>query len=808
MMSAALVHMLIQDLNWSFKLNSYEKYLEEYPEYKKLINILGKHYFETKDDEITFLLDESKLNELLTNDESTKYIKDSCLFFLKEKNGEFNTEKIKNLFNPIVKLFNAWEKADSPGYPPQLPLIIFLIIVASEMGDRFNYNNYYSPLIEALDLDESQRGLVVRSYTDTFSSNSINKLFEEINIWVGTEKNLNTNFQEGSVTNSKHIGWVVNQAIFNQKDLYILTSFFHKMHLNPNDIPNIEIFKNRLINDFYRFSSERRWQSKFSHNLKNRLKEAVNGNEVIRDVIASVLHKELISWDCLELSPDGNRTITSRLAFSEPDPKRGIEFICNLIETDLIAEHEDQNAHAILSDESEETLEIIFKRDIYEDFWFVQLDNFNNSEYTYKLSNYKINILSEDKQIRVFDSKSSNEDGNSKKGSFENMWVELMSNDKPNSISKYSIVCENSKKKLVTDYLNKNAVTFPQFINIENHTVFLNFQFIENREEEKNELKVLNSFRSDSYRLSFYGGLEINQGNYLINHLPSLIIPKEYQELDYSVFANDFELDYIRDIGKTSEYDLNLLKIGDNKNFGEILIKTYKNDLVVDSKIIRYEDYPKTEYVFDSLENELLAYDIELGKNNEMNFLNIYPKKIKTEDLKDGYISGGYIKVTNENRIPKSKFELETINTKWNFIEIIGQQEGSKLRIITTTGNGGNRFNYIGKLESLNKLFTTKELEPVFQHDLANNLNRFTLTEIPFEYPAVFIIYEFNGKKNIKQIGELPPKAITDESDFLKEKAIEWRKLIINTNENFKTNGNNFVKNELWKQYVSFAGKL
>ena len=37
MKSATLVHMLVQDLNQNFKLNSYEKYLEDYPEYKKLI---------------------------------------------------------------------------------------------------------------------------------------------------------------------------------------------------------------------------------------------------------------------------------------------------------------------------------------------------------------------------------------------------------------------------------------------------------------------------------------------------------------------------------------------------------------------------------------------------------------------------------------------------------------------------------------------------------------------------------------------------------------------------------------------------
>ena len=86
---------------------------------------------------------------------------------------------------------------------------------------------------------------------------------------------------------------LVNQAIFNQKDLYILTSFFHKMHLNPNDIPNIEIFKNRLINDFYRFSSERRWQSKFSHNLKNRFTVTINEVEIIKENVIFKVPKKL-----------------------------------------------------------------------------------------------------------------------------------------------------------------------------------------------------------------------------------------------------------------------------------------------------------------------------------------------------------------------------------------------------------------------------------------------------------------------------------------------------------------------------------
>ena len=48
------------------------------------------------------------------------------------------------------------------------------------------------------------------------------------------------------------------------------------------------------------------------------------------------------------------RTITSRLAFSEPDPKLGFEFIINLVTTDLITDQVDQIAETIITEEDEE----------------------------------------------------------------------------------------------------------------------------------------------------------------------------------------------------------------------------------------------------------------------------------------------------------------------------------------------------------------------------------------------------------------------------------------------------------------------
>ena len=140
------------------------------------------------------------------------------------------------------------------------------------------------------------------------------------------------------------------------------------------------------------------------------------------------------------------RTITSRLAFSEPDPKLGFEFIINLVTTDLITDQVDQIAETIITEEDEEIEEVVFKRDIYENFWYLLLEDFGNQDSSYRLKN-SINISILEKPIKVF--------ANEKSGlhNFSNMWVELRDNEKPDSINSYSVICQSSKKKIVIDYL-------------------------------------------------------------------------------------------------------------------------------------------------------------------------------------------------------------------------------------------------------------------------------------------------------------------------------------------------------------------
>ena len=791
-------------------MNSYEKYLKDYPEYEKLINVLGVHYFGNNDSETSLVFDDVKINELLDTEDSRALIKDIIINFL-SKNKSINLDDQKDKFLEIRNLHNLWQQNGSEGYPPYFPIIVFFIVVAGEMGGKYNFNNYYDPLLESLSLKDKSKNDLIKSFTNTFSNNGNLKLFSELNSWAEL-KNIRTDFHEGSTHNIRNIGWVTSQGLFNQKDLYVLTSFFQKMQLNPNDIPNIEVFKNRLVVDLYQFTKESSWVSKFSKNLKKNLETAVNNKTDLLLVISEVLLKQLSKWDGIELSSDGVRTITSRLAFSEPDPKLGFEFIINLVTTDLITDQVDQIAETIITEEDEEIEEVVFKRDIYENFWYLLLEDFGNQDSSYRLKKYSINISILEKPIKVF--------ANEKSGlhNFSNMWVELRDNEKPDSTNSYSVICQSSKKKIVIDYLKKYSSSKPVYLDHNDYCIFLNVTFLENREPQNNELKVFNSIKNDSYRLNFYGGLEVRTGVYIKDHLPLLIVPKEYIDKKYKLLINESELEVEANSLNIYEIDLNNAEIDLSKKNGELNIKVIKDDIAIDTKQINYQDFPAPEYLHNSLENDLLAYDIELGQNNEMNFINIIPKTIKSEELKDGYISGGYIKVTNEYQISKSKFEKETINTNWKFIDILGNKEGYKKRIITTNKFGGNRFKFINNLENANKLFTSKNLTPVFSTDLGDDLNRFINTEIPFpDSKAVWIIYEINGRKKIKQIdSELPTEYVAEMSSVSKnqnfnktmERNLAWRRLIINTNNDLKNNNDPNVNNELWKKYVKFAESM
>ena len=116
-------------------MNSYEKYLKDYPEYEKLINVLGVHYFGNNDSETSLVFDDVKINELLETEDSRALIKDIIINFL-SKNKSINLDDQKDKFLEIRNLHNLWQQNGSEGYPPYFPIIVFFIVVAGEMGEN------------------------------------------------------------------------------------------------------------------------------------------------------------------------------------------------------------------------------------------------------------------------------------------------------------------------------------------------------------------------------------------------------------------------------------------------------------------------------------------------------------------------------------------------------------------------------------------------------------------------------------------------------------------------------------------------
>ena len=195
----------------------------------------------------------------------------------------------------IISLHKHWEDSNSPGYPPQLPLVIFLIIVAS-VGSIDWYSAYFKPLSRALSLDETdqnQRTRLRKQYISTFSENA---LFEDINNWVVNNKDKDTSFREGST--NKHVGWVVEQAIFNQKDLYSLTDFYKQYEINEfqHDITK-EFVKHPIIHQLNRYFFSNAYREKrFSTNFRKAIKDFNRNDTSLQNLIVNKLYNHIKTW--------------------------------------------------------------------------------------------------------------------------------------------------------------------------------------------------------------------------------------------------------------------------------------------------------------------------------------------------------------------------------------------------------------------------------------------------------------------------------------------------------------------------------
>mgnify|MGYP001156888185 FL=1 len=655
-------------------MNSYEKYLVDYPEYKKLIEILGEHYLESPDEEISFLLDEFELNNLLDTDVSLEEIKNACTNLLTGNNQkELSSGKI---FGNLINLHKHWEDSSSPGYPPQLPLIIFLIIVASEMGSIDWYSAYFKPLSRALSLDETdqnQRTRLRNQYISTFSENA---LFEDINTWVVNNKGKDTSFREGST--NKHVGWVVEQAIFNQKDLYSLTDFYKQYEINEfqHDITK-EFVKHPIIHQLNRYFFSNAYREKrFSTNFRKAIKDFNRNDTSLQNLIVNKLYNHIKTWDGTVVSPIGLQELHSRFAFEF----NRADNVCIWNRLIILPGSNLELSNEEIATNENTNEEITYSKDPQGyHFWETEINDLN-SERNDNFQNKKLRASFRSNPVRIYEKKESGD------LSIPNVWVELDQSLKPQRNEEYVVSCSEEFLDETQRYLKEFAIDFDEnkCFSIHDHKFYYDIEFYENRTYKDNELDIFNPEKTDTKRLKLSYGLEVSNNSYLINFLPTLFIPNDFfqesENLEIIVNESTISIDKNPE-GNTTELDLNTVSTLNNYS-GEVRVNCLQN--------IKFnvEKHKTLSEIRSEEELKILGWNIK-PKDGELSLDKISAHEINTQERLDGFISGGELHLTDEYKITEDSIVVNNVKTKFDTTWIICSQIGHFRKVENTIDSWG-----------------------------------------------------------------------------------------------------------------------
>ena len=842
-------------------MNSYEKYLKDYPEYEKLINVLGSHYLSKEKEVISFVVDENVLSELFEVDNFSEYIKQGCLKFLTEN---FKKDLNKNsIFSNLEDIYEAWKQNGEPGYPPQLPIVIFFIVVASQMGEQDWWSAYYKPLTRAMNLDENKnsRTRLMRQFLKIFTnSDDTPGLFHELNVWIEQNLLVSSNFREGLTVPTRHIGWVVSQSIFNQKDLYSLTEFYDEFLLHPETIPvdgDIESWLDTVVLSLRRYlSSNKIRQKKYSNNLRKAvLSEKSSSDKTALKVLKDTLLNEISNWNGTVLSSTGEENIQGRFAFEINFHTKENYFSCLLINPPK--KFNFSNEEYALDNLTGMSVE--YKKDEFNNFWSAGIDNLqNNREESFE--NQKLQVSYQSKDIRVYEL-FTKEDPDSF------LWVELFSVQKPNNINSYIVSSTPTKVQNLKNYLYKNSYNFDEKKQFEilGNIFFYDIVFAEGRPFESGDLAVLNSYKTDSKRLEFTDGLSTSNNTYLTGFLPKLLIPNDFFRESKKIVAlvnnNKISIDK-NEQGNVSVLDLS--EIDFLENFTGLL------EIDCINKINIYIENYKSQSALKSESVEIvLGYDIEPEKGN-LSLNNIYPSQISFDDLKDGYISGGYLNITEEYKIKPNTILVDSIESQYDITWIVCQSQGDLKKILGTKTSQKYDVSRYQLFELLNKdrlfkhntkgYFTDKKIRDDFGKHVSTELRNEMSTpvweisfsklekqyyvrvinelepihyfpELSFHIDEEFLnYYETNflslnpydpNRKSFKEISDetkVPIRKIIEINNFLKEKENirRWKALLIDVHQKIVAKADesksidyeSLLKNPLWKSYITLASKI
>jgi len=776
----------------------YTDFKNQYDKYFEILEILGNHYFGNNDFEgpIYLTIDENELDRLFNevlevNESGLSYLVKKCSTVLNSP---------PSIYDELIEIEKSWQQDGCPGYPPQLCFVVLFIIAATRMGtdpENIDWRNYYEQLLILMDIE-----MVQTTFENKFREGFVSKqLFHNLSNWIENNFGSASNTFSPSDSNSQriHQSWILNQSLFNKKDLNLLNSFFKYLDYEPNDeiSPSFVFakFKDFLITE--NNSSSIIKARSFSAGLRNSIQ---NDNFIER--VTNTLENKFLSWDGSELNQEGDSVLDfiHRLSFDEENKK--IIEIKGILDFSIL-ENFDISEFKIKAKENDGVINVQ-KNNMLNFYQTEYLENIYFDNHSWEIEgldiNQKLDIKSPGSQIMILKYVDSDIFTNKS-------WEEIKKTDYVDESLSYTIICLPELFNDVKDYLimNSNYLNSPdsEIYNISDSNssvhVFKNITFNQNRTNENNNpaLSIFSERKTKNNRLQLEGGLYIDRHIYLNEELPSLIVPENYVEdltitlkINTELVTFEFkEAPFIISPISYIEYIGNENTVVFEHNYRDIYLDKIK------FIIKNHWDAINTPNV------KTLGYELNYDSLGNFNFNKVIPTEIGLSDNESAYLSGGqlYLPVASKT----TTRQLINFRASDTEIILIGKNSNVFLKFKKIV----NEISWIEYLDIVTSIYffnTSSGDMSSTSLDIQTVFKPFTDIEKIVDLPNLTWQINYGENNKVIQHGTKLPKGFESSEEHDVENQEKWANAVINVKEEMLED----IDKQLWEKYLAKARKV
>ena len=772
---------------------------QEYNDYFKALDALGKHYF--KGNSLIYLtIDEEELDdifyEIRGEKEGIEYLVDACKSLLSSERGR--------PFENIKTIEESWSLLEEKSYPPQLCFVALFIIAATKMGDdpeERHPNVYYGHLENLLQTGENTDSYFRRDFG--FEGGLLNKLSLWINEVFGKERNTFVNDSLNS-DREDHRAWVINQTLMNKKDVYQFGTFFKFIGLEPGDTVD-DNFLFEKLKDYLSVEDYR--SRKFSKALRRNI-TLDEFKERISDTVSSTFQ----SWDGYEKTNiDEFRVEFIHLLSFDNQNQR----ILDLKGTMNLDRFNTEISDEFYLDSKTETLHVT-KNLFTGQYETNTVNNIYFGNFNWKLnsddSDLRIRVTTYDKQIMLFTY--------IKNDIFiGSTWREHENNQVIDENEIYMVVCTHELIEDVNSYLienseNPDSVEYLKFA-VENSDqqvyVFRDIKFKVNRQTSIGNpyLDIFSVQSQRRNRMTLQGGLELERQVYLNSGLPSIKIPEEYLE-DNKLSV---DLDGREAVFKFDDQNL-LLTPSDYLQYFDEETTTFTITYNFENRYLDILEF-SSRFDYGLINNPnagTFGYEVLSDTLGNLEIKDVVAKEIDALDGRSvDYVSGGELNTT----YPNLKDDLIS--------EVTYEQTDNKVTLIGRNSNIVKIFT--NEPVNINWIEEFKKAKTLFIYDTSkNNLFETEIEQVDFmpflilkklvEIPHLTWVATFGIRTSIENYSNKTPKGFESKEERDSTNEIVWAKEIHNLNELIEINDGNVEfensenNNLLWKEYVKKSNEI